>query len=391
VLVMLAWVLRGEKQTLLTPQVQLFAAFIVLSAASFFWAVNHYWVYQNTRILASYLIVVILPMVAFASHPDRFRTFLKVWIVIQLIVALVAILKGGQGSGGFLQDENDLAMVATAAMPFAWFLAQSKERSLAGRLFCYGTLIVLMGAVVSSGSRGGFVAMMGSAAAIAWFAKQRVKLMVVAGIIGIIGSAVVGQTYMEEMKTITNTQERTAHDRLYSWRRGWEMFLDNPIIGVGSGNYPWRVADYERKSPEYTPNMRLHGGRAAHSLYFTLIPEYGLIGTALFATLAVSLFMRLNGARRRLEQVQELVNGDLDMARRATAASLVAFFVGAIFLSVLSYPVFWISIGVVLALDGAIRVAVAKGQPALERGPADVGRRRWRGGGPVAEPQSNAT
>ena len=85
--------------------------------------------------------------------------------------------------------------------------------------------------------------------------------------------------YWDEVKSIKeeNIQKGTGEDRWYLWKITWHMFLDYPIIGVGQGNAPWHISRYE-------PPGGLHGtsraGRAVHSLYFTLIPELGLVAVS---------------------------------------------------------------------------------------------------------------
>ena len=86
--------------------------------------------------------------------------------------------------------------------------------------------------------------------------------------------------FWSEFSSIQNTQDSTRVDRLRSWHMGWLMFEDSPIVGVGAGNYPWNVGEYEIRMPDYNPERPNHAGRQAHSLWFTLIPEYGLAGLA---------------------------------------------------------------------------------------------------------------
>ena len=64
------------------------------------------------------------------------------------------------------------------------------------------------------------------------------------------------------------------------WRVAWEEFKDEPVAGVGEGNYSFgyfreRETDRNLSDP--------------HSLPFQLLSETGLIGSALFATFVVAL------------------------------------------------------------------------------------------------------
>ena len=90
--------------------------------------------------------------------------------------------------------------------------------------------------------------------------------------------------YWDEMGTIEQeTQEDsigTGQQRIFSWKTGWRMFLDNPIAGVGPANSPWRFGEYEGEGGF---NSRNYSGRQMHSVYFTLLSELGSVGTILFA------------------------------------------------------------------------------------------------------------
>jgi O-antigen ligase len=62
-------------------------------------------------------------------------------------------------------------------------------------------------------------------------------------------------------------------ERLAHWQAGWEMFLENPLLGVGAGNYPVRYIDYSLPG---WPDSLGH----AHNYYLNMAAEAGL-GAAL--------------------------------------------------------------------------------------------------------------
>ena len=74
----------------------------------------------------------------------------------------------------------------------------------------------------------------------------------------------------------------TAGQRMFTWGIGWEMFLANPVFGVGQANFPWTIGEYMGGRTWQTKSL---AGRQAHSLYFTLLPELGLVGVMLFGAM----------------------------------------------------------------------------------------------------------
>ena len=135
------------------------------------------------------------------------------------------------------------------------------------------------------------------------------------------------------------------------------MFYDNPILGVGAGNWPWRVTEYELKlPPSEARTRRLLGGRVAHSLYFTLIPELGLIGIFVYAAIVILLFRRLFALARspaRSPSDSAPLSANFALLAKAMIVSLLAFFSSGAFVSVLYYPHLWYLTGFVLALHYA--------------------------------------
>jgi O-antigen ligase len=137
------------------------------------------------------------------------------------------------------------------------------------------------------------------------------------------------------------------------------MFLDYPILGVGPVNFNWNFQDYEPAGGfggHDGMEGQLHGGRAAHSLYYTVIPELGTVGTILFAWMLLSSLGDLRFIRKRIRENPQRSQDDIYFQERvkylslALGGSLAGYLVSGIFISVLYYPNFWIWIAMVVAL-----------------------------------------
>jgi len=147
------------------------------------------------------------------------------------------------------------------------------------------------------------------------------------------------------------------------------MFLDHPIMGVGQGNWPWNVGRYQPE--EDLRYRRSESGRAVHSLYFTLIPELGLIGIILFSGMLYfshkDMRQLLKTEREHLKKKveQKLIDFEnnlfiyqLHKTRFiifGINGALIGYLVSGAFLSVLYYPHFWLLIAVSTAISNIIR------------------------------------
>jgi O-antigen ligase len=137
------------------------------------------------------------------------------------------------------------------------------------------------------------------------------------------------------------------------------MFLNNPILGVGQGNFPW---NFEEAQGAERFNTRSLAGRAAHSMYFTLIPELGLIGTGLFFGIILSNYLAVRRVRLLFRKPKPVTVRDSqqdEVFALATSNSLEAAMVGylasSVFISTLYYPTFWVLTGLVVALENSTR------------------------------------
>jgi O-antigen ligase len=367
------WVVRGDKSILGDNLVRGYLAFIAVGSMSVFFAANTYWAVQDNLFLISFLFAGVLPFISFMDRPEALRRFFNWWVFFNALVAVAAIMRGGRGSGSFMEDENDLALTLAMSLPFAYFLGTHGKRTpLIKAMFIIAGL-AMIAAIVVTRSRGGFLGLMMAGFSIVWFSRRRVRNLILVALIGMMAAFAIvqldllraqdpndphyrerhAQSYLDEMSSIQDATDATRVSRLYYWGRAWQMFKDNPVFGVGTGNFGWRVEEYEQSDPGWSPTQPLSGGRVAHSIYFTLFAEYGLVGSAIFVALGVGLWNRMKRVRNRLALIDDSESEVLTALSRACSASLLAFLVSGAFLTVLYYPHFWYLLGFAITLERA--------------------------------------
>ncbi|BCA54097.1 hypothetical protein W02_12370 [Nitrospira sp. KM1] len=254
-------------------------------------------------------------------------------------------------------DENDFCMAINMVIPFAFFMMYTQP-TLATR----GKYILLLGlyvfTVMVTLSRGGFMGM-SAAGAYCWLkSPMKIGSVFLIILLMIFMVSVAPDTYWDEVKSSFSEEEMdtgTGGDRLYIWGIGFEMFLSNPILGVGQGNFPWTFEVYEAGR---THMDRSRAGRAAHSLYFTLMPEMGLVGVSIFLAMlyfnrqdikTIERIVRMN-AGPGLKGIVDNENRSALLMARAMEGSMIGFLVSSIFISTLWYPSFWVMMGFIIAL-----------------------------------------
>jgi O-antigen ligase len=145
------------------------------------------------------------------------------------------------------------------------------------------------------------------------------------------------------MKSSSDSESGTGRARIESWKAGWVMFIHNPI-GVGGNNFPVRFQEYQT---EYF--KRGMWGRVAHSIWFTLLPEVGIIGTFIFILLIYHNFKDLLMIKKNTRIFENENRTFFKYLYLAFFASFTGFFVSASFLSVLYYSHFWYLTALVMA------------------------------------------
>lgn len=351
------WIAKGDKAPLKDPLIRWYIAFTVLAGMSLLFSVNTYWAFQCTKTVGLMLLAATLPSASLLADPDRLHKFVYAWIGFHAFVALTSFAAGGRGPGAFLGDENDLALALNMAVPYAYFMSTSPLATARARWLCRLATLVLVIASVFTWSRGGFLGMIAVMGMIWLMSPGKIKnaaIILVLGIVTIVGIPLFTEkgSVLDEFSTIEDPNDSTRRDRLDSWGTGWDMYVDNPVFGVGAGNYAWRVGEYQMKDPNFDPRRRRgRAGRAAHSLYFTLLPEMGTAGTVCFVAMAWLIV-------KRGRQVQKLKPKDealgprlveVQLVGKAIIASLIAFLVSGTFVSVLWYPHLFYLVGFAIA------------------------------------------
>ena len=240
--------------------------FAALCGLSLFFAPNTYHAFNSMQAIVLYLMSVILPLVLCVTSRQRLLTVLKVWVWSHVFLAAWSLTHGGKGPGGYVRDENDLSLVLNVTIPIAFALStvlRTEKDSRSRWIYLAATLLLIAGTVATQ-SRGGFLGLVAAAGGIWWMGRNRVKHFFLAIVLSALaGGAIVAmlpEGYLDEMQSITDTEDGTRKHRLYFWELGIFMYQHNPIFGVGAGNYPWTVHVYELMLPEEQRYGMLSGG-----------------------------------------------------------------------------------------------------------------------------------
>jgi hypothetical protein len=343
----------------------LWAQLVVLatSAVAVPFAYNYFAAYLATRTLLGN-VGVALAMSWLAADRERFRKVCWLWMGIFTWLGFFSLSHGGRGPGGFLGDENDLALAMCTALPFAWFgleRAPGTQRFIAAGM---GVMMIL--GVVASFSRGGFVGLVCVVLFCVATSRRRLLnlglLAVGAGLFLLLASP----EYKAEMATISDTDDGTASDRKFLWTTATNIWLEYPILGAGGQNFNFIAGEHQPTDPPWDKpeyQERNWSGTTVHSLYYQTLSEQGTVGIVLLAYLAIAhlrLLQRLRrDVRRRRDAPRDLVR-ETEQWGGALMGGVIGFLAAGAFISVAYYPYLFYFSGLGVALDAWVRRELAR-------------------------------
>ncbi len=283
-----------------------------------------------------------------------------------------ALLTGGQfmvlgpPGGSFISSNTGIGLGLNMVLPFLFYLRRDERRPwlrhLLLAMFCFSIVGILV-----TYSRG---ALLGLAAVLAvLFLRSRTKIVAVTllGASLAFGVWFLPQRWHERMETITTYEEEaelSALRRLDSWRVAVGLMTESPLIGAGFR--PFSRENYQRLAPARPWPIVDHD---AHSIYFQVVAEHGLLGIGLYLAIIVSALLSL---QRLIWRSRDPDTVWIRHVALMVQASLIAYLVNGAFFSVSYFDLFYHLVVVTILLKSFARreasdVAPAAARPARRR------------------------
>jgi O-antigen ligase len=254
------------------------------------------------------------------------------------------------------QDAYGSLMAMGLASSVALAMGATERRFRNAAIFA---AVICVGGVVSSFARGAFLAGAIGLGFI-WLRATGRRLAYAGTVVLLVGATVTAATIFSSVTAprgggatnnssfwaeIASIQESISNpedeERREVWRIGWQVFVDNPILGVGTGSWaPYAGETYHGNSEVMGERFRNRNsiyGRQMHSIYLQLLAEQGLVGTALFFWIFIDYLMKCRTIRRQSHKEDcSLVPGfRTRMVVTAFEATLVVSLVAGIVYNVL--------------------------------------------------------
>ena len=314
-------------------------------------AVNNFlsfWGFVNFTVL---VVGYVLPLATLPRTQESTRLLLSAYVLLHIPTAIHAILYKGTGTGGWMGDENDVALALNVALGVGYYLLPLQRTGFMRLLMLTGMVLNVAG-IVMSNSRGGFVGLAALGAYMLLAGPKRGRIVSALAVAALGLALFAPASYWDEVRSIkdANKPGDTGESRIYFWGLAKQMFWDHPLVGVGTENYGIRAPEYEDKWRSNTTGQHVWG-RAAHSLYYTLLAEQGAIGVTLFGLMLAWSFRTYWRLRRSARAPDDPHAQQAGAMASALMAGMVALLVTGAFLTCIYYPVIWVLVGLLASVD----------------------------------------
>ncbi len=250
-------------------------------------------------------IVNVVYFILFLAHVDSVPKLKRIasLLVVSVFVFTVFGLKNGQfitgryDVGGSMFDPNDVAFVEVSLFGYALWVVVGRF-GLAMKGMALATL--LLGSVLTlyTASRGGLLGLITFLLLFLWLRVHRVGkvfkgLLLVALLAGAYMNAdKLNYDRYQTLGSLEDDYNLKDGGRVDNWKRGFRLFVERPITGVGVGSFAAAVG-WQRTAEGKTTKWTV-----AHSTYIEVLTEMGGIGAACYFMLIGGVITTFNRLRR---------------------------------------------------------------------------------------------
>lgn len=234
------------------------------------------------------------------------------------VLALTLCLRGFLAPQ-WVKGNGDLGVLLAMSIPLTTSGILSVSRPIWRGLFVLAT--VAQGVLLfRTNNRGGALAIVAAVVSIWLMSRHRLKLFLLTlPVLFLAGVLFISTPYWQKFEDIWQDGywKKTVDSRIGLWGGGWRLALDSPVFGVGMGNFEHRVGKYTSSGKGDSPHNNIVG----------MLAETGFPGVLLYLAFFVCAICLAAVTARR--------SADSRLRRFAVflAASIVAYFVGGMFMT----------------------------------------------------------
>src|SRR3954470_4251290 len=233
------------------------------------------------------IILIFALMMSTITSPRRVRQMTWVMITASGYIAARAVFDYVRGVnlvegdrvrgavGGMFENPNDLALnLVTFLAPTLFIILHDRKPSR--RLIACGLAVAMLAAIVCTKSRSGFLGLLAIGAVVMYYTAQiKPAAAAAVAVAGVMALPIMPESFWNRMDSITNAEEDQTGSRAARLRlidQGIEVFIENPITGIGAGQFK-----------NYNAPGEVEKWRVTHNVWLQVGAELGIAGLFTFA------------------------------------------------------------------------------------------------------------
>jgi O-antigen ligase len=295
---LVSFLIHGQKLRF-PPPTRWFLAFygsMILSVPLAFWRANA----ASTCVSFLETVVFILFVTALLTTEERIRWFTVTYVLlvdwlggsalwnyahgVWFVTMHIERANGITSSAG---DPDTLAATLLFSIPLCLVLI-SRSNPMWMRAIGAGSIGIFLVTIVDTGSRAVAAGLVMLALLLVFRKPKNLIYLPILVALSPVIWMVIPQQYKARYETMTHLKSDDSYqNRVLSWEGGIAMFESNPVTGIGAGDYTYA------NGMKYWPGTGRKHWLNAHSLYFKMLGELGLVGVVAFGGYLFCVF-RLN-------------------------------------------------------------------------------------------------
>lgn len=283
----------------------LFGAVMLATVPTSIWPAGALSVFTDSYLKVLLVFVLMMNTLTTPKRIDRLT-----WLILVCVGVIAArsvfnyargvnLVEGGRLAGpvgGIFGNPNDLALNMVTFLPAAAVVALSRHRPAWRRLMASGVAALMIATIVFTKSRGGALGLCVALAALILLGRRVRPGFGVIAIAAVLAAApLMPSSFWTRMASIVDAEEDarqftgSREARSVVMQEGIDAFLDNPLTGVGAGQFK-----------NYNPAGRQQPWRETHNAVIQVAAEIGIAGVLLFVFLIVRAGLAAAATRRML-------------------------------------------------------------------------------------------
>lgn len=238
----------------------------------------------------------------------------------------------GYRPGWVSGDPNYFSLCAVLAIPLGVQLAAAQKDPWA-KWFCWICIIVTVPALLIAASRGALLGLAVTFVAAVARSRHRVRVAVVGAVVCLPLLLAIPSSPLRRLIQPTRSDSESSGHRLSTWRMGVRMALDNPLTGVGVGNFKASAPDYR------LPDEEVDREYIAHNTYLQIWAEMGVPGLVAFLGILWGTLRTARRVRRRTKSLKRSLTREVAFG---IELGLLGFAVAIFFVSAEAQKMFWL-------------------------------------------------